>query len=124
MEFKENKSIYLQIADDFCEKILKKEFLENDRIPSVRDYAINYEVNPNTVLRTYNFLQEKNIIFNKRGIGYFIAEGAYNKTLETKKQEFVKTEIPKLFKTIQLLNISINEIINHINNLKSENNEN
>ncbi len=110
MDFNDNKAIYLQIADNFCEKILLKEFSENDRIPSVRDFAISYEVNPNTVMRTYNFLQEKEIIYNKRGIGYFIAEGAYKKTLRIKKEEFLYNELPNLFKTMKLLNIDLNEI--------------
>ena len=110
MDFNDNKAIYLQIADNFCEKILLKEFTENDRIPSVRDFAISYEVNPNTVMRTYTYLQEKEIIFNKRGIGYFISEGAYNKTLKIKKQEFLNSELPSLFKAMKLLNIDLDEI--------------
>lgn len=122
MDFNDTKAIYLQIANDFCEKILLKQFTENDRIPSVRDFAISYEVNPNTVMRTYTYLQEKEIIFNKRGIGYFIAEGAYKKTLKIKKDEFLNTELPSLFKAMKLLNIDINEVSEKFNEYKNTKN--
>lgn len=79
MEFNNKKSIYLQIADYFYENILRKQMNDNDRIPSVRELAIKIEVNPNTVMRTYQHLQEEQIIYNKRGIGYFIAEQAHEK---------------------------------------------
>lgn len=121
MEFNNNKAIYLQIADDFCEKILLKKFIENDRIPSVRDFAINYEVNPNTVMRTYTFLQEKDILYNKRGIGYFISVDAYTKTLKLKKEEFLNTELPSLFKAMLLLNIDLDEVKTHFENFKKSN---
>jgi len=120
MDFHNNKAIYLQIADNFCEKILLKEFNESDRIPSVRDFAISYEVNPNTVMRTYTYLQEKEIIFNKRGIGYFISEGAYNKTLKIKKEEFLNSELPSLFKAMQLLNIDLDEISKKLNEFENQ----
>ena len=75
MEFKDTQTIYLQIADHFCENILRKKWNPGDRIPSVREMAVNIEVNPNTVMRTFNYLQDKGIIFNKRGIGYFVSDG-------------------------------------------------
>jgi len=112
MDFKDNKAIYLQIADDFCEKILEQKLKENDRLPSVREYAVSIEVNPNTVNKSYSYLLDKEIVYNKRGIGYFIKVGAYNKTLEIKKEEFLKTELPSFFKAIKLLNIDIEEIVN------------
>ena len=83
MDFKESRPIYLQIADKICGEILTGKFAENERIPSVREYASGLEVNANTVVRSYDFLQNKDIIFNKRGIGYFVAEGAAFSTLFT-----------------------------------------
>ena len=119
MDFKDNKPIYLQLTDNFCEKILLKEFGENDRIPSVRDFAVTYEVNPNTVMRTYSYLQEKEIIYNKRGIGYFISENAFARVLKIKKEEFLIKELPNLFKTMHLLSIDINEIKDKFNKYKN-----
>ena len=71
MKFKESKSIYLQIADRICDEILQGQYMEEERIPSVREYAATVEVNANTVVRTYDYLQGQEIIYNKRGIGYF-----------------------------------------------------
>ncbi len=110
MNFNNDKAIYLQLADYFFEEILKKNMKPNDRIPSVRDVAMETEVNPNTVLRTYQYLQEQDIIYNKRGIGYFIAENAYKITYDNAKQIFVNQTLKECFDTMKLLNISIEEL--------------
>ncbi len=68
MKFKESKSIYLQIADRICDEILQGQYMEEERIPSVREYAATVEVNANTVVRTYDYLQGQEIIYNKRGL--------------------------------------------------------
>ncbi|HEV3326742.1 MAG TPA: GntR family transcriptional regulator, partial [Puia sp.] len=73
MQFRESQAIYLQIADYVCERILLKEWPPGDRVPSVRELAVLLEVNPNTVMRTYEFLQQQAILFNQRGIGFFAA---------------------------------------------------
>ena len=80
MEFLDNQPIYLQIVDSIYESILRKEWSEGERIPSVREFAVSLEVNPNTVQRSYSYLQQKGIILNKRGIGYYILEGAFQLT--------------------------------------------
>ena len=110
MEFKDNKSIYLQIADLFCENILTKKWKENERIPSVREMAVALEVNPNTAMRSFIFMEEKGIIYNKRGIGYFVCDEGYKKTLALRKEVFIKNELPEFFKTLKLLKMSINDI--------------
>ena len=76
MEFNSNKSIYLQICDNICEKILSGELQPEARIPSVREYGADIGVNPNTVMRSYEKLTNEGIIFNRRGIGYFISPDA------------------------------------------------
>ena len=113
MEFRENQPIYMQIADHFCENILLKKWKAADRIPSVREMAVNIEVNPNTVMRTYNFLQEKGIIFNKRGIGYFVSDDGFEKTRELRKEDFVNHELPRVFRTMRLLELSIEDLKVH-----------
>lgn len=110
MEFKDKQAIYLQIADYICEQILLGKWPPGERIPSVRDLAAMIEVNPNTVMRTYEFLQGKEIIFNKRGIGYSADEKATEKILDYKKERFLATELPEFFKNIYLLGIDINEL--------------
>lgn len=110
MEFRENQAIYLQIADLFCESILLKKWKADEKVPSIREIAVEVEVNPNTAMRTYTYLQDKGIIYNKRGIGFFISEDGYNKSLELKKEKFYNQELPLFFKTIELLGITIEEI--------------
>lgn len=110
MEFKEKKSIYVQIADYICESILKGEWKEGDRISSVREFAVEIEVNPNTVMRAYSYLQDEGIIFNKRGIGYFVGEDSVEKIMKVKKDDFVKTELPYFFKILDMLKIDFDTL--------------
>lgn len=112
MNFKDDKAIYLQLADYFYESILTQDFKPDERIPSVRDLAIDTEVNPNTVMRTYKHLQDNDIIYNKRGIGYFVSNDAYKITHKMKKEEFINEQLPEFFKTIKYLNINFAEIEN------------
>jgi GntR family transcriptional regulator len=121
MEFTDKQPIYVQIADYFCENILSKQWKQNDKIPSVREIAVAMEVNPNTAMRSFTYLQDKEIIFNKRGIGYFVAEGGYNKALEIRKEAFITKELPTMFKTMILLDISCSEIEKLFNDYKLEN---
>ena len=89
MEFQSKKAIYLQIADYVCEQILLKKWPVSEKIPSVRELAITLEVNPNTVARTYLFLEEKTIITMQRGIGYFVSEQSIEHIIALKKEEFL-----------------------------------
>ena len=110
MQFTESQAIYLQIAKIIEEKILRKEWAAEERIPSVRDLAVVLEVNPNTVARTYENLQQKEIIYNKRGIGYFVSEKAYSSIKKEWKKNFQEQDLPEFFKTISLLDFPIDEI--------------
>ena len=110
MEFKDKQSIYLQIADYVCEQIVLGQWPPGERIPSVRDLASTLEVNPNTVMRTYDFLQGKDIIFNQRGIGYSAAENAQKLILTYRRERFLETELPIFFKTMYLLDISLEDL--------------
>jgi GntR family transcriptional regulator len=119
MEFRDNKAIYLQIAEFICERILLKEWAVGDKIPSVRELAVQLEVNPNTVMRTMEFLQQKDIIFTKRGMGYFVAEEAESKVKTFKKEDFLQNDLPPFFKNIQLLGIDFEELKERFNNYLS-----
>lgn len=110
MEFRDDQAIYLQIADLFCENILLEKWNPGDRIPSVREMAVNIEVNPNTVMRTFTYLQDKGIIYNKRGIGYFVADDGLDKTQNLKKEDFITQELPRFFKAMQLLNMTMKDM--------------
>jgi DNA-binding transcriptional regulator YhcF (GntR family) len=110
MEFRDNKAIYLQIAEFICERILLKQWAVGDKIPSVRELAVQLEVNPNTVARTVEFLQQKDIIFTKRGMGYFVSDEAVEKVMVFKKDDFLQNDLPLFFKNIQLLGIDFEEL--------------
>ena len=110
MKFKESKSIYLQIADRINDEILQGQYAEEGRIPSVREYAATVEVNANTVVRTYDYLQGQEIIYNKRGIGYFVSEGAKDRIITLRKDMFLHEELPEFFRQVSALDIPIKEI--------------
>jgi DNA-binding transcriptional regulator YhcF (GntR family) len=111
MKFKESKSIYLQIADRICDEILLGQYAEEERIPSVREYAATVEVNANTVMRTYDFLQNQEIIYNKRGIGYFVGKGAKERILDWRKEIFMSEDLPEMFRQLNTLQIPIEDIV-------------
>ena len=110
MDFKESKPIYLQIADRICDEILLGQYVMNDRIPSVREYAAMVEVNANTAIRAYDYLQSKDIIYNKRGIGYFVAEEARNLILTMRRHVFLEQDLKEFFHQIKTLGITMEEI--------------
>jgi DNA-binding transcriptional regulator YhcF (GntR family) len=112
MHFHSNKAIYIQIADLICEKILSGIFKEEERIPSVRELAVDLEVNPNTVMRTYEYLQDLDIISNKRGVGFFVNTKSIERVTTYLRKEFMEQELPNLFKNMKILAININEIEN------------
>lgn len=110
MNFKESKAIYLQIADRICDEILLGQYAEEERIPSVREYAAIVEVNANTAMRSFDYLQTQNIIYNKRGIGYFVAVGARELVLSLRRQTFLKDELEQVFRQLHTLGISADEL--------------
>ena len=110
MDFRNSPAIYIQIAEYVCEQILLKKWSIGDKIISIRDLAINMEVNPNTVQRAYDFLQQREIIINKRGIGYFIADEAMDRILVFRREQFMKNELPVFMRNIYLLKIDFKDL--------------
>ena len=114
MNFKDNKAIYLQIADLLCDEILSGTYHEDERIPSVREYAANVEVNANTCARAYDWLQGQDIIYTKRGLGYFVSHGAKQAVQDMRREEFFKQTLPELAKQMQYLGISTEQLVEHL----------
>ena len=113
MEFRDNKPIYLQISDVICEKILSGELKAEDRLMSVREYGALIGVNPNTMMRTYEKLTDDGVIYNKRGIGYFVCPDARKTVLENERKSFMENELPAILKRIQLLEIDPAIFVSH-----------
>jgi GntR family transcriptional regulator len=110
MEFRDNQAIYLQIAEYVCEQILLNKWRLGEKILSIRDLAVAMEVNPNTVQRAYDFLQQQDIIINKRGIGYFVEPDAMNRIVAFRRQLFIDNELPVFFKNLYLLKMDFKEV--------------
>ena len=112
MDFKSTQTIYRQIENSVFEQILSGAWKPGYRAKSVRELAVAFEVNPNTVMRSYERLQNQEIITNKRGIGYFVNEDAPEKIRALRKKEFLEEEAPEFLKNMKLLGIDFNEIVN------------
>jgi len=110
MQFNNRSPIYLQIAQYIHDLISSSAWVEEERIPSVRDMAMQLEVNPNTVIRTYSMLQDEGILDNQRGIGYFTAKGAKKEVLKKRRDHFIKSELPNLFDSMRTLDVTLEEI--------------
>jgi GntR family transcriptional regulator len=107
MDFNNTQAIYLQIADYVCDQIQLQRWKDDEKIPSVRELAVLLEVNPNTVMRSYEYLQQQDIIYTKRGMGYFTQANAAKNILNARREQFMQEELPQIFKKMQLLNISL-----------------
>lgn len=114
MEFSEPRSIYLQIADQIRERILQGEWQDGERIPSIRELAIELGVNPNTVTKSYQALLDWGIVANQRGRGYFVSERAAERALTGMREEFVRDELPRVIRAMQTLGIGLDELAGHL----------
>ena len=111
MEYNEHKPIYLQNIDLMQEKIVRGEWAEEERIPSVREMGAMVGVNPNTIVRSYQLLEAQEIIYNKRGLGYFVKDGAVARIKENVKGEFIADELPQFKAKAQMLGITKDELV-------------
>ena len=109
MDFNDNKPIYLQLADQLMDATERPGFTAGGRLPSVREYAASTGVNANTVMRTYTWLQQEEIIFNKRGIGYFYSDNAKELVFKMRRQQFFDKEMPHFVKRMKALEVSLQE---------------
>jgi len=121
MQFRESIAIYLQIADYILERILLKQWKTGERIPAVRELAVQLEVNPNTVMRTYEFLQGQGIIHNQRGIGYFVSADAMKNATQYRKTEFIEKELPNIFRNLYMLGMDVDELKQRYEKFKKQN---
>lgn len=107
MQFNEEKPIWRQIYELIAMRILSGEWPEQQRIVSVREMAQMVGVNPNTVMRSYERLEGDGIIYNRRGIGFFVAEGAKDHIKQLERKKFMDEELPKLRERLVFLGLSI-----------------
>lgn len=93
-DFRQDKAIYVQIAESICDDILSGRYGEDDRIPSVRELSVLLEVNTNTVVRTYDILTREGVIYTRRGMGFFVSPGARDAIIKARRARFMKEPAP------------------------------
>jgi len=110
MNFENNKAIYEQMADRLCDEIIAGTYKADDRIPSVREYAVMLQVNTNTAVKAYELLSREEIIYNRRGLGYFVSADAREQIMIARRKIFLTQSLPSVFREMILLGITIEEI--------------
>lgn len=123
MEFKNTKGIFQQIGDNLCDRILSGKLEAGEKIPSVREQAAKLGVNHNTIMRSYTELQRTEIITNKRGVGYFVAENAPDKIMEIRRKEFFEQTMPDFIHQLELLKITKKDVTDLISKLEENENK-
>ena len=110
MNFKDNKAIYLQIADRIGDQIIAGSLAPDGKVPSVRELAAEIEVNANTVARTYDHLQQNGIIYTKRGLGYFVSPDAKEKIVNLRRQQLMQGEMDYFMGQLKAVGITPDEL--------------
>jgi GntR family transcriptional regulator len=111
-EWNDNQPIYRQLRDRVVAMILDEVLREGDVLPSVRNVAAEYRVNPLTVLKGYQQLADEGLVETRRGLGFFINAGARNLLLQNERQKFLAEEWPRVSATIQRLGLKAAELLN------------
>jgi GntR family transcriptional regulator len=109
-EWNDSQPIYRQLRDRVVAMILDGVLKEGDPLPSVRNVAAEYRVNPLTVLKGYQQLVDEGLVETKRGLGMFINTGARKLLLQGERQKFLAEEWPRVYATIQRLGLTQEEL--------------
>jgi DNA-binding transcriptional regulator YhcF (GntR family) len=118
LDLNSDKSIYVQIAESIENEILIGNLKEEDQAPSTNQFAKVYQINPATAGKGLNLLVEESILYKKRGLGMFVAQGARKKILKKRQEQFFKDIIPEVMTEAERLEITMDEIINYIMELR------
>ena len=110
-EWNDSQPIYRQLRDRVVELMLDGVLKEGDPLPSVRNVAAEYRINPITVLKGYQQLVEEQLVETKRGLGMFIKPGARNLLLEGERQKFLADQWPRVYATIRRLGLTAEELL-------------
>mgnify|MGYP000513688442 FL=1 len=107
----QDKPIFIQISEGIEDGILTGAFPEESQIPSITEFSVNYKINPATALKGINLLVDENIIYKKRGVGMFVAEGAVQKLRKKRQDQFYTNYISSLIDEARRLGISSEDVI-------------
>ena len=110
MNFKEGLTIYAQIAERLSDEILQGKYAADEKIPGVREYSALLEVNVNTAIKAYDLLSSRGIIYNRRGLGYFVSPNAREIILQARREEFMQDVLPDFLRRMHQLGVSIETV--------------
>ncbi len=110
MAIQDNRPIYLQIANMLMDRIVSERYPDDSRIPSVREVAASAQVNVNTVVRSFEWLERHGIIYNRRGLGYFTAENAARTIADLRREEFFTGEMDYFFERLRQIGMNPAEL--------------
>lgn len=111
MNFNTDTPIYRQIADFCITRILSGAWMPGQKVPSVRELAVQMAVNTHTVLKAFEFLQAHNLIEPRRGMGYYLAEDARERVNQLRREEFFDRRLSYLFDEMDMLGIDIADVV-------------
>ena len=114
LNFDDEKPVFLQIAEGMEDAILTGVFQEESQIPSTTELSVTYKINPATALKGINLLVDAGIVYKKRGVGMFVAEGAVRKLRQKRKDKFYENFVSRLVEEAKKLEITDMEIISMI----------
>ena len=112
-EWNDNQPIYRQLRDRVVAMILDGVLKEGDPLPSVRNVAADYRINPLTVLKAYQELVDEGLVESKRGLGMFVNAGAHNLLLDAERQKFLDEDWPRIRETMQRLGLKPQDVLNN-----------
>lgn len=118
LDLSSDKSIYLQIAESIENEILLGNLKEEEQAPSTNQFAKVYQINPATAGKGLNLLVDEGILYKKRGIGMFVADGARNKILKKRQGAFFREVLPEIILEAKRLEITTEEMISYIKELE------
>ena len=118
-EWNDNQPIYRQLRDRVVAMILDGVLKEGDPLPSVRNVAAEYRVNPLTVLKGYQQLVDEQLVESRRGLGMFVNIGARTLLLKGERQKFLNEEWPRVCETIERLGLSAEDLLEEDMNRRS-----
>ncbi len=111
LDLDKEKPIFIQIAEGIEDGILTGAFPEESQIPSITEFSVNYKINPATALKGINLLVDEAVIFKKRGVGMFVAQGAVSKLKRKRQDQFYDNYVSRLVEEAKRLGITSDEII-------------
>lgn len=111
LDFNNDKPIYLQLSEELEDAIIAGAYQEETQIPSTTEISVNYKINPATALKGINILVDNGIVYKKRGLGMFVANGSKEKILEQRKVDFFESYIKSLVTEAKKLSISKEDIL-------------